>query len=241
MGTLARREGEQKKMNTEELKRQKARQLRYKKAVVKNLNLETIQQDMWDIIEECENVRWYWEEDDDSLINALDGDEDEAEEFKMMFADLIADCERMQEDMQYTYIPECFDDIFTAIGAGDVGGGLIGWDAYEGDYFGFDASDSAAEEESKKRLMRLTKQELIEVSRHCFRIMYSYLGLKDRFTSLKAAMDILKSENTAHLKVVKEFEEVYEKANAEGFYCWNDATKRLDKLAEMMPPTVWLQ
>lgn len=64
--------------DAEETKRVKARQLRYKKPIVKDLNLESITQDLWDIQEECEGVRWYTDSDDgeDSLINALDGDEE---------------------------------------------------------------------------------------------------------------------------------------------------------------------
>ena len=84
-------------VNAEETKRFKAMHLRYKKPMVKNLNLEGITQDLWDIQEECENIRWYTDSEDggDSLINALDGDEDEAYEFKMAFADLCAECEMM--------------------------------------------------------------------------------------------------------------------------------------------------
>ena len=75
-----------------ETKRRKAQQLRYKKPIVRDLNLDSITQDLWDIQEECENVRWYTDSEDgeDSLINALDGDEDEAYEFKMSFADCLA-------------------------------------------------------------------------------------------------------------------------------------------------------
>ena len=46
-------------MDAEGTKRFKAKQLRYKKPIVKNLNLDVITQDLWDIQEECENVRWY--------------------------------------------------------------------------------------------------------------------------------------------------------------------------------------
>lgn len=87
-------------VDADETKRRKARELRFRKPIVKNINLETIQQELWDIIEACDEVRYYFDEDDDTLINALDGNEDEAHEFKMMFADLSAECERMQEDME---------------------------------------------------------------------------------------------------------------------------------------------
>lgn len=90
-------------------KKEKARELRYRKPIVKNLNLEFIEQDLWDIQGEC--VRWYTDSDDgeDSLLNALIGDEDEAYEFRMMFADLCAECERMEYDLKEEWVPECFD------------------------------------------------------------------------------------------------------------------------------------
>lgn len=97
-------------IDVDETKRFKAKNLRYKKPIVKNLNLEFITQDLWDIQNECEGVRWYTDSEDgeDSLINALDGDEDEAYEFKMAFADLCAESERMFYDLQEEWVPECF-------------------------------------------------------------------------------------------------------------------------------------
>lgn len=41
-------------VDAEETKKLKARQMRYKRPIVKNLNLDTITQDLWDIQEECE-------------------------------------------------------------------------------------------------------------------------------------------------------------------------------------------
>ena len=95
-------------MSEKSVKREKAKALRYKKPIAKNLNLEYIQQDLWDIQEECEEIRWYTDSEDgeDSLINALDGNEDEAYEFKMEFADLCAECERMFIDLKEEWVPE---------------------------------------------------------------------------------------------------------------------------------------
>ncbi len=83
-------------VDAEETKRQKAKQLRYKKPIVKDLNLWNIQEELGDIQEECENVHWYFDTDEDTLINALDGNEDEAYEFKMMFGDLCAECDQLR-------------------------------------------------------------------------------------------------------------------------------------------------
>ena len=68
----------------------KAKQLRYKKPIIKNLNLDTIKADLWNIQEACEEIKWYTDSEDgtDSLVNALDGDEDEAYEFRMAFSTL---------------------------------------------------------------------------------------------------------------------------------------------------------
>ena len=98
---------QQKKVDADETKRIKALNLRYKKAIAKDINLEKIQEDLSDIMEACDDVRYYFEEDDDTLINALDGNEDEAFEFKMMFANLSAECESMYADLQEEYILDC--------------------------------------------------------------------------------------------------------------------------------------
>lgn len=191
--------------NQEETKRFKAKQLRYKKPICRDLNLDKIQEDLYDIMEECENIRWYTDSDDgnDSLINALDGDEDEACEFKMMFADLCAECEQMSEDLNEEWVPECFDIFFVAAGAGEDYGGLLGYDSYEGDYFGLNCTDAWAEDEAKKNLKRMTKDELTAVTRQCFRVYSSYIALRYRYDCLKNSMDILRDQNTGYLQTVK--------------------------------------
>lgn len=191
--------------NQEETKRFKAKQLRYKKPICRDLNLDKIQEDLYDIMEECENIRWYTDSDDgnDSLINALDGDEDEACEFKMMFAYLCAECEQMSEDLNEEWVPECFDIFFVAAGAGEDYGGLLGYDSYEGDYFGLNCTDAWAEDEAKKNLKHMTKDELIAATRQCFRVYSSYIALRYRYDCLKNSMDILRDQNTGYLQTVK--------------------------------------
>ncbi|NBH28445.1 hypothetical protein D3Z60_22495 [Lachnospiraceae bacterium] len=43
-----------------------------------DLNLESIQEALWDISEACCDVQYYVDCDDGSLLNALDGNEDDA-------------------------------------------------------------------------------------------------------------------------------------------------------------------
>lgn len=231
-------------MDAEETKRFKAIQLRYKKPIVKDLNLETITQDLWDIQEECENVRWYTDSEDgeDSLINALDGNEDEAYEFKMAFADLCAECERMFEDLREEWVPECFDILFVAAGAGDAGGGLLGWDSFEQDYFGISCTDDYAEDEAKKKLKQMTKDDLIAAVRQSFKVYHAYIGLRNRYDSLKAAIDILRDQNTGYLQVVKEIEKLYEKVSKDKWsrHEYSQDSREWKRYTDALPQEAWI-
>lgn len=235
---------ENKIIDAEETKRIKAKQLRYKKPIVKNLNLQSIKEELWDIQRECEDVHWYFDTDEETLINALDGDEDEAYEFKMMFADLCAECERMMADLEEEWVPDCFDRFFVAIGAGKDFGGLLGYDSYEQDYFGMSCTDSWVEDESKKVLKRMTKEDLLDAARQCFRVYQSFIALRHRYDCLKAAMDILRDQNTGYLQMIKQIEDVYEKADKESYgfrYQWGKEIQELDRILENMPQEAWVQ
>lgn len=228
-------------VNKEETKKIKAQNLRYKKPIAKNLNLDAITQDLWNMQEVCEEIRWYTDSEDggDSLINALSGDEDEAYEFKMAFADLCAESERMLEDLQEEWVPECFDIFFVAVGAGD----LLGWDSYEGDYFGISSYESnLAEKDSKGKLKRMTKDELIDASRQCFIVYQAYIGLRNRYDSLKAAIDILRDQNTGVLQTVKEIEKLYDAAQKkQGNYAeYSKEWEEFDRYADAMPQEAWI-
>ncbi len=70
--------------------------MRCKKPIVKNLNITTIKEELYNIQNECESIQWYVDTDDETLINVLDGNEDEAYEFKMMFSDLYIEREELK-------------------------------------------------------------------------------------------------------------------------------------------------
>jgi len=231
-------------INAEETKRRKAEALRYKKPIVRDLNLDTIRNDLWDIQEECEGIRWYTDSDDgeDSLINALDGDGDEAYEFRMAFADLCAECDRMRKDLEDEWVPKCFDIFFVVIGAGDAYGGLLGYDTYEGDYFGINCIDAYAEDEAKKKLKQMTKDDLIAAARQCFKVYHAYIGLRTRYDSLKAAIDILRDQNTGVLQTVREIERLYEEATEDHWskYEWSKQSREWEQYTDALPPEAWI-
>ncbi len=231
-------------VDSKETKRFKAMNLRYKKPIVKNLNLETISQNLWDIRDECEGIRWYTDSEDgeDSLINSLDGDEDEAYEFKMAFADLCAECERMFNDLREEWVPECFDIFFVAIGAGAEDGGLLGWDSYEQDYLGISCTDSFAEDEAKKKLKQMTKDDLIAAARQCFKVYHAYIGLRSRYDSLKAAIDILRDQNTGLMQTVKEIEKLYAAVTEDEWVRkdWSRPSAEWRRYTDALPQEAWI-
>lgn len=193
--------GSKKIVDTEETKREKAKQLRYKKPIAKGLNLLSIKDALDDISEACYDVQYYIDGDDDTLLNALDGDEDDAYEFKVMFSDLCAECEEMQEDLRNEYLPEYFDLFFAAVCRDQE---LMGYDVYEHDYYGLSSFESnLANREAVKKMKILTKDQLIEAAQCCFGVYQAYIGLQHRYDCIKAALDILRDENTGYLKMVK--------------------------------------
>lgn len=224
----------------------KARQMRYKKPIVKDMNFEFISNDLWDITEACEEIRWYTDSEDgqDSLINALNGDEDEAYEFKMAFADLCAECEQMRMDIEDEWVPDCFDILFVAAKAGDFYGDILGYDAFEQDYYGLYShyESEESEREAKKKLMQMTKEQLIDAMRQCFRIYASYIGLRNRYDNLKAAIDILRDQNTGYLQAVKEIEKLYADATQDDYIreTSNEFTAKWEAYTEKLPPEAWI-
>ncbi len=113
-------------MTATEKKAYKAKQLRYKKPIVRDLNLDTIRSELWDMMDVCSDIHWY-DNDEESLVNALDGDEDEVYEFKMAFSDLEVELDQFQEDLREEYVSDYFDIFFPAVGA-SYGGGYLGYD-----------------------------------------------------------------------------------------------------------------
>ena len=230
-------------MTAEEKKAYQAKQLRYKKPIARVLNLETIQNELWDMIAACEDIHWY-DNDEESLVNALDGDEDEAYEFKMAFSDLEAELEQFQNDLDCEYISDYFDLLFPAVGA-DFAGGYLGFDQYEGDYYSLKPYEySFAENEAAKKIMRLTKKQILEVVGQCLKIAYSYMAIQYRYDCLSAAIDILRGKNMERIKIIKGIEEQYLIAHesSQGFiWKYDKEIVKFDNMLEEVPQEYWIQ
>lgn len=224
-------------------RQEKARQLRYKKAVLDEFNLESIQTELWEITEECDNIRWVEDGDERTLIDALDGDEEEAFEFRMMFSELSAECEHLHNILSEEYINEYFDDFLAGVSDGS-GMRMIGYDTYEEDYYGltsFEGQKGCAE--AQKRLERLTKKEIIAAGNQTFRLLICFLNVRYKYDYLKASFDILKGKNTAFLDVIRQIEKAYDDVSkCDDCYVYADKmNKEFDNLVSSLPDWVWIE
>lgn len=214
---------------------QKAKARRYKKPLLKDLNMETIRETLQDIAEASTDIQWM---EQDDLLSQMLGDDDDASEFKISFGLLAGDAYQMEEELQDDYlVPEFFDLWFAAMGGGE----MLGYDEYEGDYYSLERFDEElAQQESRKKLERMTKKEIIDMASQCFKIATDYLSIKNRYEDLRAALDILRGKNSGQLKVAMEIDELYEKMWENG-YLQYDIERRFDRMVSEVHPAIWVQ
>lgn len=230
-------------MTKEDLRQQKAKALRYKKPMMQHMSFDFIRQSIEEMRDAVYDVKWFVD-DHESLTNALCGDEDEAYEFQMAFADMDAELEFFENDLRDAYVPDCFDELFPATDTGCFGA-MLGYDSFEGDYMGLNPYEyQNGKEEAEKRICRLTKKELLEAVGACLKIYAQFTAIQYRYDCLSASLDIVRGKNLERLKIIKAVEEQYEKANeaSSGFrYDWGDEVRRFDEMLWEVPQEYWIQ
>lgn len=221
-----------------EAAKKKARELRFKKPLVKELNLEEMRMSLGEMYESCSNVRWYLGKEVDELDDLLG--EDDAFEFQGSFQALSVDIERIQEEFDEIWVPEYFDDFMAAVHP--EGTELYGYDSFEEDYFrlGTYESESACRV-AKDRIIRKTKDEIIDAAHVVIGIICQYMSVKYRFDSLSAVFDVLMERSESQLRAVKNLEEAYLEAERDGFDTWHESARKFDKLLRDLPDRYWVE
>lgn len=232
-------------------RREKARNLRYKRGALNSLGSAFLRKRLEEITEACDDVRYFLDADGDAddaaLLDALDGDEEEAIEFKMMFAELAADVQRVYDGIEmwggvsYDDYDDCTlglagleDRMYDDVTAGMMGrvwpDGITGYDTYEEDYYGMVGpyDGELVEKECIKRLMSKTKKEMVEAISHSWRVFLVFFDLDQRYRHLEATMSILRGDNAAQLSVIRDIEAKYEAMMKP----WDPVYRLLDRKAE---------
>ena len=224
-------------------RQEKARMLRYKKSILQHLNLYDIKTDLDDLVEVADNVMYAW--DDDNLLEALDGDEEQVEEFKILMAELAGDCERLSEAIYYSGVDEHFDTFFVGLAMKDrpLQYRMLGYDTVELDYSEFlnDYEEEIAEGEAIKQLKRLTKDELLRTAGKCFRVVLAYLDIREKINALGSVIEIITDENKAILDAVKSIEAQYEEAEKTHFRPYDKATEAFERTLKLLPDKLWIE
>ena len=237
----------------DEITATKAKAMRYKKPMSKELNWYSIREYAWQIQNDCEDIRWMTE-DEEQLVDLLDGDEEQAFEFKMAFSDLSNQCqefiEELQEIQQYDFMSTdsdgedeatWFDLFFPAIGSND----MMGYDVLEQDYFRLDRYEEEwAEKEARKKLKRLTKDQLFDLAGMALGIARNYMSLSYRYDCLKNSIDILKGKNESYLQIVKAIEEgwkAWEFESDKGKWKDTNAERAFDQMLQNIPERLWIE
>ena len=223
-------------------KAERTRALRYKRPALQTMGWDAIMAELEEISCACDDVSYYIG-DTDALIEAFDGNDEEAYEFRFAFADLSAKCVQLSDAMYDWEEREDFDDCTVAL----IGNryDVVGFDTLEEDYYSLTRyEEELATTEAGKRLMRKTKAEMISGIGQALGTLLAFLDLRERYDYLKATMDILRDENHSILQAVKQIEEAYEKASEEysrAPYSWSDAWKNFDRLTETLPERMWIE
>lgn len=221
-----------------EAKAARCRALRYKRHALATMGFDAIEAELEEISTACDDVTYFLGNEED-LLDAFDGDAEEAWEFRIGFADLSSNCYQLQEALWECGSREDFDDCTVAL----IGNryDLVGFDSYEEDYYSLCRYEAElAETEAGKRLMRKTKAEMISFIGQALGTLMAFLDLRDRYYSLKATLDILRDKNHTILQAVKAIEEAYEKAAAHPD-SWNDDSKAFDQMTDLLPPRLWVE
>jgi len=214
----------------------KAKQIRYKKSVLAMLRLDDITDELYTIQSECDEIQ-YFMSDDETLTAALDDNDEEAYEFRMLFMDLSAKAYRLDEILREDYVTEHFDDFL--VGALGNRFNVIGYDGYEEDYYNLTTFESGlAQTESGKKITRLTKEQMLSACGQCLGIVISFLDVRHSYDYLKASFDILKNQNTSILKTIKVIEELYENAVKDDPN--DESVKLFDSYLMGLPDEVWV-
>ena len=225
-------------------KADRARNLRYKRPALLSFGYDHITDELYEINEACADVQWFVETDNETILNALDGDNEAEYEFRIAFADLQSKSEELNNALADTFgyynIRDCFDTCTVAL----IGNRYrtVGYDWVEEDYFSLTSFEQdLAYTESGQKLMRMTKPQMISTIGQCLGIVIAFLDLRQQYDYLKATFDILRDENTSVLKIIKEIEAAYDAAYVADFAPYREECKRFEALLTNLPDRIWIE
>ena len=232
-------------------KAERSRNLRWRKPALAGLNYWEMSNKLDEIQEVCGDIHWAYD-DGETLINAFDGDEEEAYEFKMAFGSLECEAYQLSEALLDTFricandeeidgdIEKAFNDCSVALLGNRFN--AVGYDDFQEDYFHLaNYEQGLAFTESGKRIMRKTKAEMLSLIGQTIGIILSFQNVELKYEYLKATIDIFRDNNMSVLQQIKDIEKAYKLAEEDDFNDWHESTKEFDRLISELPEKVWIE
>ena len=216
-----------------------------------------IYDELYEISSACTDIH-YFVDGDRTLLDALDGDEEAEYEFQMAFSALDEKVNALMEALGQEgwaepydddYDPEAdFNSCLVAL-VGDFcrscGDSIWGYDSGYGDYYNLCDWDAAyAVTEAGKRLCRKTKTQMLKSVQITLRIFLAMIDIREEFDYIKNAFDIIKDENMALIKTIKDIEQAYVTAEekSDGFrYRYCPEVREFDRLITTLPDRCFLE
>lgn len=223
----------------------RTRALRYKRPALASMGYEHIQKELEEIAEACNDVAWF-AGDRDALTAALDGSDEEANEFMIACSDLSSQAGLLLEQLYEVgeYDPDgvarMYDDCTVAL----IGNryDTVGFDTLQEDYFSLTAYDTElACTEAGKRLTHYTKAEMLSIIGQSVGILVAFLDVRQRYDYLQATLDVLRDESSSVLQAVKNINAAYEKAEMAGFQDFRQEAQEFERLLRAVPERMWVE
>ena len=209
------------------------------------MGFEFLRVELDDIRDACDTIHWWTDQDDETLLNALDGDDEDVWEFKLAFSHLEAKADELFETIhELCRYEDDFGQVYDDCTVALIGNRYqtIGYDGFEEDYYSLTGYElGLAQTESGKRLMRRTKAEIISIIGQCFGILIAFLDLRQQYDYLKATFDILRDENTSMLQQVREIDAAYKALVTADWAGRSEAEKKFDRLLAALPDRAWVE
>ena len=157
------------------------------------------------------------------------------------------------EDDDYTTC-RAYDDCTVALIGKRYNFGVNGYDVYERDVFSLDGyAPEYATEQAKKRLMTLTKKDMVDLIGDSVSIMLRFQAFYVRYQLMTQTFERIRGMNMETLNLMKDINEQYEALAAEleknkrygirGIYDAkaSAAAQRFDSLLEKLPDRFWVE
>ena len=88
-----------------ESKANRTRNLRYKRPALASMGWQSSWEELDAIQEACSDIHWFADQDDETLLNALDGNDEDVWEFKLAFASLEAQADQLADALREQFSP----------------------------------------------------------------------------------------------------------------------------------------